>query len=105
TGGNDTVQIGANALDLIFSRTGNNLQINIAGSDDELILQSWYSSTKYQTEQIEANDGYCISNQDIQLLIDTMASFTTSENISWENAVNTRGADVQQIVDQVWTID
>ncbi len=60
--------------DLWFSRSGNNLQITIAGTDDRVTISNWYSSTNYQLDQIEVGTSTLLNNQ-IDQLVSAMAAF------------------------------
>lgn len=61
-GNQDTAQLGVNALDMVLTRTGNNLVLNLHGETSTLTVQNWYLGTQYQTEVIKAQDGSTLAN-------------------------------------------
>jgi Ca2+-binding RTX toxin-like protein len=60
--------------DLWFSRTGNNLQITVAGTDTQVKVSNWYSSDVYQLDSIETGSSALLNNQ-LDQLINAMAAF------------------------------
>jgi Ca2+-binding RTX toxin-like protein len=62
--------------DLWFSRSGNNLQIVVAGTDDQVTINHWYSNTNYQLDQIEVGSSVLLNNQ-VEQLVSAMASYST----------------------------
>ncbi len=60
--------------DLWFSRSGNNLQITVAGTDDQVTVNNWYSNTHYQLDSIEAGASELLNNQ-VEQLVSAMASY------------------------------
>ncbi|RJQ52603.1 MAG: hypothetical protein C4526_07980, partial [Nitrospiraceae bacterium] len=100
----DTVEFSVNPLDLIFSRTGSNLDIAINGTGDHAAVTSWYSNANYQTELFRAEDGSLLQNTQVDQLIQAMATFCTNNNLSnWSQAIQERPQDVQQVLAQYWT--
>ena len=59
---------------LWFSRSGNNLQINIVGTDDQLTIANWYSSDIYQLNEIHAGSAI-LSNEHVDLLVSAMSPY------------------------------
>ena len=60
--------IDASFENLWFSRSSNNLQINLAGTDDQLTITNWYSSYIYQLNQIHAGTSVLSSDKVDQLV-------------------------------------
>ena len=60
--------------DLWFSRSGNNLQITVAGTDDQVTVNNWYSNTHYQLDSIEAGTSELLNSQ-VEQLVSAMASY------------------------------
>jgi Ca2+-binding RTX toxin-like protein len=103
-GNTDTVQMGVNPIDVVFARTGNNLDMTLHGTSDKLTVQSWYSGSAYQTEVITAVDGSQLLNSQVSQLIQAMATFCSSNGLAnWDQAVTQRPQDVQTILAQYWT--
>ena len=104
TAGNpDTVNAGVNPLDLVFARSGSNLQMSIHGGTDKLTLQSWYSSTVYQTEVFKSTDNSALLNTQIDQLIQAMAQFSADNGgITWDQAIDQRPQDVETVLAAYW---
>ncbi|MPY26830.1 calcium-binding protein, partial [Shewanella sp. YLB-07] len=65
--------------DLWFSRDGNNLQINIIGTDDQVEVNNWYNGANYQVDQIQVGNSVLLNNQ-LEQLVSAMASFDVPSN-------------------------
>ncbi|WP_163832543.1 hypothetical protein [Spartinivicinus ruber] len=68
---------------LWFSQQDDNLQINVIGSNDQFIIEDWYSSYKWrqvdvQVDVIETND-HLLVKDDIEVLVQAMAAFNDYE--------------------------
>ncbi len=69
---------------------------------DRVTIQSWYSGSAYQIEEFKAADGSTLMNTQVSQLIQAMASFTTSSGMSWEQAVEDKNQDAQNLLSQFW---
>ena len=67
-----------NYENLWFSRSGDNLQITIVGTEDQLIVNDWYSQESRQIDKIEVGTFYLLNNQ-IENLVNAMAVFDVPE--------------------------
>ncbi|MCC8167677.1 MAG: hypothetical protein LIQ31_16440 [Planctomycetes bacterium] len=78
TGGSDALAFGddINVEDLWFTKNGNDLVIDVVGTEDQVTIQSWFSSSSYQVEKISAGGAELINSQMNQML-QAMASFGT----------------------------
>ncbi|MEX8195412.1 calcium-binding protein, partial [Comamonas guangdongensis] len=78
TGNKDVAQFAADIASdqLWFRRNGINLEVSVIGSTDKMTISSWYSGTSYQIEQFRAGDGKNLSNTQVQVLVEAMASFS-----------------------------
>ena len=68
TAGNmDTVIMGSDVTpsDIELTRTGSNLELNIIGTTDKLILANYFNGTTYQIEKIQFGDGTVWTSADI----------------------------------------
>ena len=61
---------------LWFSRSGNNLNINVLGTDDGMTIEGWYSNKHKPIEEFQTSNGYELEDKKVQLLVQAMASFT-----------------------------
>ena len=103
TGNQDTVQLGVNPLDLVFTRATNNLQLSLHGGTDRLTVSNWYTNASYQTEVIRAADGRTLLNTQIDQLIQAMAQFSANNGgITWDQAIDQRPAEVEGILASFW---
>ena len=100
TAGNlDTLQLGAgvNQNNLWLQHVGNNLQISIMGSTDQIIVKDWYlkgtSGADNQIERIKTADGFTMYNTDVEQLVQAMAAFAppASSTTSWANGATQNG--------------
>jgi Ca2+-binding RTX toxin-like protein len=66
--------------DLWFNRSGNNLQISIAGTDDRVTINHWYSSVNYQLDRIEAGSSILLNTQ-VEQLVSAMASYAVPSGV------------------------
>ena len=60
---------------LWFQRNGNDLQINIIGTDDQVTVNNWYSGSQYHIEQIKTSDGKTLLDSQVDQLVQAMAGF------------------------------
>ena len=101
-GNKDTVQAGVNPLDLIFSKSGNNLIVSINATADQATIQNWYSASAYQTEVFKASDGAQMLNTQVDLLIQAMAALSTNTGLTWSQLIQQKPNDVQGVLAQYW---
>ncbi|HEX9059394.1 MAG TPA: calcium-binding protein, partial [Clostridia bacterium] len=101
-GNKDSVTFGDSLLKLVFSHEGDNLKASVDGSKDSLTVNSWYKGTAYQVEEFKAPDGSVLTNTQVEQLIQAMASFTQQNGMSWNQALQEKPQDVQNILTQFW---
>jgi len=98
----DTAYFGEDILNLIFMHKDNNLEINVNGAEDVLIINNCYTSSSNQVEEFRAADNMVISNIQVEQLIQAMASFSQQNGLSWSQAIQDRPQDVQNLLTQFW---
>jgi hypothetical protein len=86
--------------DLWFSRDGNDLDINIAGSDDKVTFDNWYSGASQQVDQIETANQVLINNQ-VDQLVSAMAAYDVPNGVGNVIPQDTKDA-LQPILTQSW---
>ncbi|SFK75742.1 calcium-binding protein [Methylophaga sulfidovorans] len=59
---------------LWFSRSDNDLQINVEGTDDQITISNWYDGTEHQLDQSESGSMVLMNNQ-IDQLVSAMAAY------------------------------
>ncbi|WP_278246399.1 calcium-binding protein, partial [Catonella morbi] len=98
----DRVIFGEEQLNLIFSRSGNDMKISLTGAEDTLTINSWYSGRENRVEEFKTPDGSIITHNQVEQLIQAMATFTEQRGMSWNQAINDRPDDVRNVLDQFW---
>ncbi len=93
---------GISAEDIVFSRQGNNLVISYGSGGDTVTVQNQYYSSYYEIERFETSDGYSISNTQVNLLIQSMATFETDTGMSWAEAAKQSTEEYTDIISQMW---
>ncbi len=68
---------GATHDQLWLEQSGNNLVVDVLGTDQKTIIQNWYGSPAAQLTSIAASDGYKLDSG-IQALVQAMASFSAA---------------------------
>lgn len=78
TGNLDTIQFNGDVASdqLWFSRSGDDLMVQILGTADSVCIGNWYSGTTYQIETFQASDGKVLSSNKVDVLVQAMASFS-----------------------------
>lgn len=92
---------GITAEDIVISRNGNNLIIAY-GEGDSVTVQNYYSSGAYEIECFETSDGYSMSNTQVDLMIQSMASFEADTGMSWTEAVEQGNETANSIISEIW---
>ncbi|MGP0174859.1 calcium-binding protein, partial [Pseudomonas sp. NCHU5208] len=66
---------GVNAEKIWLERTGNDLQLQLLGTNDQVFIKDWYYSTSSQVEQFQLDDGRALSSSQVNNLVNAMAAF------------------------------
>lgn len=84
----------ARQTNLWFSKSGNDLRIDVLGGTDEVLVKDWYQGTgsDKHIERIKTADGKTLYDTDVDKLVQAMASFAppAATQTSWPA---TRGGD------------
>ncbi|WP_422463575.1 calcium-binding protein [Endozoicomonas sp. ALB115] len=71
----DVLQLsGIEEENLWFTREGDNLLIDVIGSDDQITVQDWYSNDAQKLDQIRTSDAVLLANK-MDNLVNAMAGF------------------------------
>jgi Ca2+-binding RTX toxin-like protein len=89
-------------LDLVLSRAASSLAIALHGASDTVTVQSWSNGKAYQTEVIQTGDGSKLLSNQVELLIQAMASYTASTGLTWDQAIDQRPQDVETVLAGYW---
>ena len=77
-GGSDTLRFdaGIDHDQLFFQRSGADLVIDIIGTDDQVTIAHWFDETQdRRIDRIEAGDGTAITDRNVAVLVEAMATF------------------------------
>jgi hypothetical protein len=84
-------------------RSGNNLQIDVMGTHDQLTIAGWYASPASQLQDLKTSDGSTLDTQ-LQKLVTAMASFSAA-NQGFDPTVATQApndATLQATLASAW---
>ncbi|MEY8239013.1 MAG: calcium-binding protein, partial [Cycloclasticus sp.] len=78
----DRIEIGEgiNEEQLWLSQQGDDLQIDVIGSDDQIRIENWYKGEQYRIEEIELSGGAVLLEHQVEQLVSAMASFNVSSS-------------------------
>jgi Ca2+-binding RTX toxin-like protein len=60
---------------LWFRQRGNDLELRVIGTRDQVVISDWYEGKENQIEEIHAGDGYMVLNSQVDHLVQAMAAF------------------------------
>ena len=67
---------GINHDQLWFSQVGNDLDVQVIGTSDRVVVNNWYAGPESQIEVFQAGDGLSLLNSQVDQLVQAMAAFT-----------------------------
>jgi Ca2+-binding RTX toxin-like protein len=75
---NDRVRFGEDIArdQLWFVRDGDDLRVSIVGTDDEVVLNSWYLGEPFQVDKFVTSTGDVLLDSQVDALVSAMASFS-----------------------------
>jgi Ca2+-binding RTX toxin-like protein len=85
---------------LWLSRSANDLQINIEGSDDQVSIDNWYAGASNQLDEIRVGNAVLQNNQ-VDQLVSAMASFDVPNGVGSVIAANVK-EDLQPVLAAAW---
>jgi Ca2+-binding RTX toxin-like protein len=99
TAGNlDVLQLtNVNQTNLWFKKMGSDLQINVLGTTDQILVKDWYvagtTGTDNQIERIKTADGLTMYNTDVETFVQAMAAFAppSAAQTSWTSGQSSNG--------------
>ncbi|WP_421863316.1 calcium-binding protein [Motiliproteus sp.] len=102
TAGHDVLSLsgGVTTDQLWFSRQGDDLQINLVGSDDQVTVGDWYLSDGAQLDEIEVGTSVLRNNQVAQL-VNAMAAFDVPSGAGSVISQSTQDA-LQPVLTAAW---
>ncbi len=66
---------GIDAHQLWFTKTGNDLEVQVVGTADKVTIAGWYSGAEHQMDSIETADGTVLLDSMVGRLVQAMAGF------------------------------
>ncbi|ALR02920.1 calcium-binding protein [Xylella fastidiosa] len=96
TGNADVLSIGQGVSinQLWFQHVGNDLEVSIIGTGDQITISDWYSNAAYHVEQFKTSDGKVLRDNQVNALVSAMAGFAppalgqTSLSTDYQKALN-----------------
>ncbi len=85
----------------MFSKNGDHLIIYY-GNDGDTVTINNQRYDYHAIENFETSDGYSISNKQVNLLIQSMASFEADTGMSWAEAAEQPTEEYSDIISQMW---
>lgn len=85
---------------LWFSRSLNNLQINVVGTNDRVTISNWYLNNAYQLDYVVAGASL-VSNDEFDQLVSAMSQYTMPvgvDNFVSQDIVNV----LQPVLSEIW---
>ncbi len=73
---NEIAFTGANSDQLWFSRSNNDLLVNVIGTSSEIDIAGWLGGNETAVQSFAAADGKLLSSDDVNALVEAMASFS-----------------------------
>jgi len=73
----DTLSLGSDVSSnqLWFRHVGNDLQVNVIGTSDNITIANWYSGASQHVEKFKTGDSKVLLDSDVNSLVDAMAAF------------------------------
>ena len=93
---------GIRAIDVVLSRSANDLRLAIGSTSDGVIVQDWYLGSAFQVENLRSSDGRVLMANRVDQLIQAMAAYTATTGLSWAAAAVERPAEVEAILAAYW---
>lgn len=100
--GYDTLRLGVDPLDLIFSKSLLTLDVSINRTSDSITIADPLGSTGL-VDAFQASDGRVLLNNQVDQLIQAMASFCSDNHLgSWSQAIQRKPDEVRQVLSNFW---
>lgn len=75
TGGDDAVEFDVNESTLWFSKSGNDLNVSVIGTQNGVTIKNWYSDATAKIEEFYAGTGKMLSAAKVDTLVSAMSAF------------------------------
>lgn len=88
--------------DLVFRQSSNDLNIN-TNDGNSIRVNQYFVSDSYVVESIELNNGFKIESNNINLLIQAMSEYCSTNGVTWTSELAKTDEDVQDILSQYYS--
>lgn len=92
---------GIEAGTLWFRQLGDDLSVEVLGTDDSLLISGWYASEDAQIDRFETSDGSVLVSHQVQQLVSAMASFEP-ESFGTSSLVENLPESVRSTIASSW---
>lgn len=75
TGGDDAVEFDVNESTLWFSKSGNDLNVSVIGTQNGVTIKNWYSDATAKIEEFYAGTGKMLTAAKVDTLVSAMSAF------------------------------
>ncbi len=77
-GNKDVLLFGSDVANdqLWFTRSGNDLDVQIIGTNDHVVVSSWFAGPQFHVEELRSGNGKVLTDTHVQSLVNAMASLT-----------------------------
>ncbi len=82
----DTASFAFDYTKLVMTKSTNDLKIKIAGKTDTVTVKNWYLGGLNQIDEIGTVDSRRLLGNQVDQLIQAMATFTSQKGLTWEQA-------------------
>ena len=90
--------------DIWFERVGQDLEIDVIGTDEQLSLEDWFTTSGERVGVIELASGETLVAGNVQQLIDAMAGFDPEAGRSDSPVFRERMDSVQSVIAASWEV-
>lgn len=100
--GNDIVQFGYAHDDIIFTKENSDLVVS-ASETDKVYVKDYFKSTSMKVDNLVFNDQLNIDATNIELLIQAMSGYCSTNGVAWTSELSKHNEEVQAILSQYCT--
>ena len=103
-GGTDRIVFGEGiaAEDIFVTRQEGDLYLTNRKSKDRIKVKDFFNDDWYKVESFHTSDGRTLDYSKINIMIQAMASFEDSTGMMWEDAVEQKNEQAQDLINQWW---
>ena len=103
-GGTDRIVFGEGILaeDIFVTRQAGDLYLTNRKSKDRIKVKDFFNDDWYKVESFHTSDGRTLDYSKINIMIQAMASFEDSTGMMWEDAVEQKNEQAQDLINQWW---